>query len=56
MTIHIVRCGGGFGRRLASDFIVQTALISKLAGVPIKLLWNRTQDLQHDMYRPAGLS
>ncbi|MDB6046077.1 MAG: aldehyde oxidase and xanthine dehydrogenase molybdopterin binding protein [Gammaproteobacteria bacterium] len=54
VTIHVTRCGGGFGRRLASDFIVQTAMISKLAGAPIKLLWNRTQDLQHDMYRPAG--
>jgi isoquinoline 1-oxidoreductase beta subunit len=54
VTIHITRCGGGFGRRLASDFMVQTAVISKMAGAPIKLLWDRRQDLQHDMYRPAG--
>jgi isoquinoline 1-oxidoreductase beta subunit len=54
VTMHVTRSGGGFGRRLASDFIVQTAVISKLAGAPIKLLWNRTQDIQHDMYRPAG--
>jgi isoquinoline 1-oxidoreductase beta subunit len=54
VTIHVTRCGGGFGRRLASDFIVQSAMIAKMAGAPVKLLWDRRQDLQHDMYRPAG--
>jgi isoquinoline 1-oxidoreductase beta subunit len=54
VTIHVTRCGGGFGRRLASDFIVQSVMISKMAGAPVKLLWDRRQDLQHDMYRPAG--
>ncbi|HVW68540.1 MAG TPA: xanthine dehydrogenase family protein molybdopterin-binding subunit [Steroidobacteraceae bacterium] len=54
VTIHVTRCGGGFGRRLASDFIVQSAVISKMAGAPVKLVWDRRQDLQHDMYRPAG--
>jgi isoquinoline 1-oxidoreductase beta subunit len=34
--------------------MVQAAMVSKLAGEPVKLLWNRKQDLQHDMYRPAG--
>ena len=54
ITIHVTRCGGGFGRRLASDFMVQSVMISRMAGVPVKLLWDRRQDLQHDMYRPAG--
>ena len=54
VTIHVTRCGGGFGRRLASDFIIQSVMISKMAGAPVKLLWDRRQDLQHDMYRPAG--
>ena len=54
VNVHITRSGGGFGRRLGSDFMVEAAVISKLAGEPVKVLWNRTQDLQHDFYRPAG--
>jgi isoquinoline 1-oxidoreductase beta subunit len=54
VIVHVTRSGGGFGRRLGSDFMVEAAYLSKLQGEPVKLLHNRTQDLQHEYFRPAG--
>jgi len=54
VTVNMTRCGGGFGRRLSNDYMVEAASISHKMGRPVKLVWNRQQDIQHDIYRPGG--
>ncbi|WP_229422836.1 xanthine dehydrogenase family protein molybdopterin-binding subunit [Pseudoduganella umbonata] len=57
VTIHPVLGGGGFGRRQEADFVAQAVLLAKeFPGRPVKLVWSREEDTQHDFYRPAGVS
>ena len=53
VRIHQHYLGGGFGRRLEPDIMVEAALIAREAGRPVKLIRSREEDLQRDVYRSA---
>jgi len=55
VKLHLTRAGGGFGRRLMNDYLVQVVAIAKaIPGVPIQLMWSRQDDIRRDYYRPGG--
>ena len=52
IRVHNHLLGGGFGRRLDVDFITQAVQIAKQVDGPVKVIWTREEDIQHDIYRP----
>ncbi|MEZ5344599.1 MAG: xanthine dehydrogenase family protein molybdopterin-binding subunit [Pyrinomonadaceae bacterium] len=52
VKINTTLLGGGFGRRLG-EYVIDAALLSKAVGKPVKVVWTREDDMQHDFYRPA---
>jgi isoquinoline 1-oxidoreductase beta subunit len=57
IVVHRMSLGGGFGRRGAiQEYVRQAVLIAKEVKEPVKLLWTREEDVQHDFYRPFGMA
>src|SRR5205807_7521606 len=53
VKIHPQFAGGGFGRRGEADFVTDAVETSKAVGKPVKVVWTREDDMQHDFYRPV---
>ena len=56
VSVRTTYLGGGFGRRIVTDFVVQAAELSKASGRPVKVLWSREDDMKNDWYRPQSLN
>jgi isoquinoline 1-oxidoreductase subunit beta len=54
VKVNVTLMGGGFGRRLDTDYAVESALVSKAIGGPVKVLWTREDDMRFSSYRPAS--
>jgi isoquinoline 1-oxidoreductase beta subunit len=56
VTLHVTLLGGGFGRRLGVDYVVEAAELSRKIRGPVQVVWSREDDIRHDMYQPGQLN
>ena len=56
VIVHNLYLGGGFGRRAFAEYALQAARLAAEVPYPVKLIWSREEDIQHDHYRQAGIS
>ncbi len=53
VTVELTRMGGGFGRRLKTDYVMEAVEVSRLVKAPVKVIWTREDDMTGGSYRPA---
>ena len=56
IIIHTMPIGGGFGRRLETDFVEQALIVAKAIKKPVQILWSREEDIQHGYYHSGSKS
>ena len=56
VRVHTTYSGGGFGRRLETDYVTEAVRLAKILRRAVRVLWTRADDLRHDFYRPASLT
>jgi isoquinoline 1-oxidoreductase beta subunit len=54
VTLHVIRAGGSFGRRIYHEPVVEAARVSQAIGKPVKLMWTRNDDMRHGRVRPRS--
>jgi isoquinoline 1-oxidoreductase subunit beta len=55
VTVHELLLGGGFGRKSKCDYAIEAALLSKAVGAPVKVIWTREDDIQHDFFHTVSV-
>ena len=55
VTVHVTLLGGGFGRRLFSDYVHETVELSRAIGKPVQLLWTRSDDMRFGYFQPPSV-
>ena len=56
IVVHQTLLGGGFGRRLAQDYVVEAVHVALRVRRPVKVVWSREDDTRHDVYRPMAMT
>ncbi|MEI8177814.1 molybdopterin cofactor-binding domain-containing protein [Aestuariivirga sp.] len=54
IKVNSMLCGGGFGRKIEQDYVLQAVKLAVAVGKPVKLTWSRPQDFRNDKYRPCA--
>jgi isoquinoline 1-oxidoreductase beta subunit len=55
VTVNEMLLGGGFGRKSKCDYVIEAALLSKAVGAPVKVIWSREDDIQHDYFHTVSV-